>query len=113
MPNEALLDDKSSSNSQHITSLNQIKQVLYIRNKRYNSRVIYNSSLSNSQIKKHIKLTVEVKNLLNPAANKLKLRTSGYFKTIKIAQTIADLTGEDLTTPEHVAEALRYRKITT
>ena len=32
----------------------------------------------------------------------------GYFKTIKVAKTIAELEDKEIS-PEHISEALRYR----
>ena len=47
--------------------------------------------------------------LLKQAIDRLSLSARSYFKVIKIAQTIADLQGEEEVKPEFVAEALQYR----
>jgi magnesium chelatase family protein len=37
------------------------------------------------------------------------LSARSYIRTLRVAQTIADLAGESKIKTEHVAEALRYR----
>ena len=41
---------------------------------------------------------------------KYHLSARSYFKTIKVAQTIADLEGANQILVKHLAEALTYRK---
>jgi len=97
------------SNLQHLTASESIKQANIIQNKRYGSSTLYNSSLSNREIKKYAGLSDDVRKSLLLAANRLKLSSRGYFKIVKIARTIADLTGEDDIKFEHISEALQYR----
>ena len=110
VPNEALLNKDSLTNNQHLTAIESINRAIRIQNKRYNSSITYNASLSNSDIKKYIKLSNESKQLLLTAADKLSLSARGYFKVIKVARTIADLDGENEISTKHVSEALQYRK---
>ena len=57
-----------------------------------------------------MKLKPEAEKLLADASEKLSLSARSYFKTIKVAQTIADLDNADLIKAEHIAEALTYRR---
>jgi magnesium chelatase family protein len=107
--NESLINSDSLSNLQHLTASESIRQANIIQRKRFNSSTLYNSSLSNREIKKYAGLSDEVRQLLVSAANRLKLSSRGYFKIIKIARTIADLAGEDKIKFEHISEALQYR----
>jgi len=109
VPNESLINSDSLSNLQHLTASESIKQANIIQNKRYGSSTLYNSSLSNREIKKYAGLSDDVRKSLLLAANRLKLSSRGYFKIVKIARTIADLTGEDDIKFEHISEALQYR----
>ncbi len=49
-------------------------------------------------------------NLLQDAANKLNLSARSYFRTIKLARTIADLENSEKIKESHMAEALQYRR---
>lgn len=67
-----------------------------------------NGLLSDEEVQK-IQLSAAVKNLLDKALQRLRLSGRGYYKTIKIAKTIAELDGMSEIQPYHVGEALRYR----
>ncbi len=69
-----------------------------------------NSTLTNKQLEKYAALDSETKNLLTTAAERLNLSARSYFKTLRVARTIADLNGHDQITSEDVAEALQYRQ---
>ncbi len=108
--NDKLLQKASSSQTQHIAAQNAIANSKQKQNNRYNSSVKNNSSLTNAEIKKHIKLATDVEQLLNTAAERLSLSARGYFKVIKVARTIADLDSSEDINVKHVSEALQYRQ---
>lgn len=56
-------------------------------------------------------VTPEALNLLNDIFTKLSLSMRAYDKIIKISQTIADLSDEDVITADHVAEAVYFRSL--
>lgn len=68
-----------------------------------------NGEMTSSQVRKLCKLTDEANNLLKQAISRLSLSARSYFKIIKIAQTIADLSGKETIEAQFVAEALQYR----
>lgn len=113
VPNESLLDAKSSSEKQHSSAHRSIIDAVDMQRNRYNSSTVYNSSLQSSEITKTITLSPDVRDLLKVAADKLKLSARGYFKVIKVARTIADLEGSREITKAHLSEALQYRQPTT
>lgn len=67
------------------------------------------AELSTPEIKKLINLTPAAKKLLTQAGEKLQLTARGYFKTIKLAWTIASLDQRIQVTTDDLTEALQYR----
>jgi len=49
--------------------------------------------------------------LLAEATGKLRLSARGYHRVLRVARTIADLAGSEMTTRAHVAEALSFRRL--
>lgn len=68
-----------------------------------------NGEMRSAEIKKFCQLSDEALNLLKQAISRLSLSARSYFKTIKIAQTIADLEGKEKIEAGFLAEALQYR----
>jgi magnesium chelatase family protein len=68
-----------------------------------------NSEMSTRQVKQFCGLSKECQELLRQAVLRMALSARSYFRTIKVARTIADLTGEENITTVHIAEALQYR----
>jgi len=68
-----------------------------------------NGEMSSSQVRKFCKLSDEANNLLKQAISRLSISARSYFKIIKIAQTIADLSGKETIEAQFIAEALQYR----
>ncbi len=58
---------------------------------------------------KHLKLAAEAADLAERAADKLGLSARGYTRTLRVAQTIADLAGSAHIRRQDVAEALAFR----
>lgn len=59
-------------------------------------------------------LSDDARALLNKAAESAKLSARGYYRVLRVARTIADLSGApDIIGKSHIAEALSYRRIIT
>lgn len=113
VPNDILLMSKSKKNIQHISALEQIKNARKAQVLRYKSSSIYNASLSSNQVNEYIHLEQDGKQLLKVASERLGLSARSYFKVIKVAQTIADMSQCSQIKKEHIAEALQYRGVTS
>ncbi len=68
-----------------------------------------NGEMSTADIKKFCRLEQKAADLLKQAIVKLSLSARSYFKTIKLAQTITDLGGQEEIKTAHIAEALQFR----
>lgn len=77
---------------------------------RYGKNGVYNSSLSSFEVSQKLKMDSAAEKLLADASERLNLSARSYFKTIKVAQTIADLDDSEIILSKHLAEALTYRK---
>lgn len=104
-----LLDSSLSTPSTDLRAA--VSSAISIQHDRYaNHPTIYNASLSSNQITQYIKLDSEAKAFLDAAADSLNLSARSYFKTIKVARTIADLESATNISKKHLAEALTFRK---
>ena len=70
-----------------------------------------NATLSGDHIDQILSIDSTARDLLNQAANAVKLSARGYYRLLKVARTVADLAGEDGEIGKsHMAEALSYRR---
>lgn len=69
-----------------------------------------NQALAGQEIDQHARLESAASKFLQSAARQLGWSARGTHRTLKIARTIADLAGSDITALSHVAEAMQYRR---
>lgn len=74
-----------------------------------NTHYITNADMSSEAVKKFCQICDESKQLLKAAVEQMHLSARAYFRMLKLARTIADLSGEENISSYHVAEALQYR----
>jgi len=74
-----------------------------------NTPFITNSEMSSEAVKNFCPLDEASKKLMRGAVETMHLSARAYFRTLKLARTIADLSADETVRPEHVAEALQYR----
>ena len=100
----------SDTDTEHSVVKNTITGAIERQRARYGKDGVYNSSLTSFQVSKLLKMEPAAEKLLANASEKLNLSARSYFKTIKVAQTIADLDDSEIIKQGHLAEALTYRK---
>ncbi len=68
-----------------------------------------NARMTQQQIEQYARPDAEGASLLDTAMERFSLSARGYHRILKVARTIADLSGSELVTACHIAEALQYR----
>lgn len=79
------------------------------QHKRLQSNTLSNAHIHSKNLPSVVRLSPEAKELLGKAARNLNLSARSYFKTIKVARTIADIEAAADILPSHISEALQYR----
>lgn len=101
---------KALSTPKQNAAIKQIEEAILCQQKRYSSHGVYNSNLSSLKISNYVKITPTGVKLLQEAVSSLNLSARAYFKTIKVAQTIADLSSLTEVGAEQISEALSFRQ---
>ncbi len=90
----------------------EVNRATSIQTKRFdNSKVHTNARMSHKQVEKFCKLDSASELLLRHAMTEFGLSARAHDKICKLARTIADLAGAENIAPEHIAEAISYRKL--
>jgi len=71
----------------------------------------FNGEMASGEVQKLCNLSKSANDLLEKAAQKKMVSGRGYFNTIKVARSIADLEDSTKIEPQHISEALSYRKV--
>ncbi len=108
--NQDLRRPLTNSDREHIVVKNNITDAIQRQKNRYHEDGVFNSSLSSFQVSQILKLEPDAEKLLAKASKSLNLSARAYFKTIKVAQTIADLDKSEIIKQIHLAEALTFRR---
>ncbi len=88
----------------------RVQQARKIQQKRFiNLPFITNSEMSSEAVKKFCQLDNISINLMRNAVEQMHLSARAYFRILKLARTIADLSNIDKILTQHIAEALQYR----
>jgi magnesium chelatase family protein len=70
-----------------------------------------NSAMTPAQIRKHCTLDTECETLLEKAMQRQGLSARAHDRILKVARTIADLSGSENIGPNHLSEAINYRSL--
>ena len=76
-----------------------------------NNKVITNGTMTHRLVEKHCELDETGKEMLRCAMTEFALSARAHDKICKVARTIADLDESENIQPEHIAEAISYRKL--
>lgn len=70
-----------------------------------------NSELKGKSLERHCALAAPAKDLLRRAMEQLGLSARAYHRILRVARTIADLTGAEGIEASHLSEAIGYRRL--
>ena len=104
------LKEELPDRGEHSVVKNTITEAAKRQKQRYGRNGVFNASLTSYEVTKLLKMDAEAEKLLANASDRLQLSARSYFKTIKVAQTIADLEAAPIISGKHIAEALTYRR---
>lgn len=68
-----------------------------------------NADMTPAQLAKYCRPDEEGQKLLDAAFERLGMTARSYDRVLRLARTIADLSGEETITRDHIAEAIQYR----
>ncbi len=84
----------------------------FVQQERYRgSSHFCNAQLDSSSLRKYCSLSDEASRLLHTAVDAMHMSMRGYNRILKVARTIADLSGDENISTQHVAEAVQYREL--
>ena len=70
-----------------------------------------NARMGPDEMRKHCQLDDACADLMKRAFDALGLTARSYDRILRVARTIADLEGSGHIRPQHIAEAIRYRRV--
>lgn len=107
---QKLDSEEQTENSETIKK--RVDSARKIQQERYKDCKIYsNSQLTPKLIEKYCKLDAEGKAILKSAFERLGLSARAYGRILKVARTVADLSGSINIEKNHIAEAIQYRSL--
>jgi magnesium chelatase family protein len=86
-----------------------LNSVLEARERQHARQGVLNSELADGALRAHAKVTDGARLLLSEAVKRIGISARGFTRVLRVAHTIADLSGHDCITEEMVAEAVSYR----
>jgi len=111
----AITFSKLRSKSGQLDSATMRSEVIKARDvqvKRFgNGKILTNARMSHKEVRKFCELDSASEMMLKQAMTEFGLSARAHDKICKVARTIADLTGAENIQPEHIAEAISYRKL--
>ncbi|MEK7512954.1 MAG: ATP-binding protein, partial [Patescibacteria group bacterium] len=72
-------------------------------------RFFSNAEMPSRFIDERLTMTPDAETFLKQTLERAFLSARGYYRTLRVAQTIADLEGVDTVSRDHLAEAFQYR----
>jgi magnesium chelatase family protein len=108
IPHEQLADRRPGESSAAVRE--RVERAREIQSQRFAGITpLTNADMGPKELRQFAALDDETEALLGSAVRQMALSARGYHRVLKLARTIADLSGADSVGTAHVAEALQYR----
>jgi len=104
---ESRLSEKSAKIRDRVVAAREIQTTRFKENKGMHS----NAMMGSKQLREICQIDKEGQALLKQAMERLGLSARAYDRILKVARTIADLSGNGLIKANHLAEAIQYRSL--
>ncbi len=105
---DELVGEDSGPESGEIREM--VHQARVVQSRRFHgTRLVSNADMTIPDIKKYCPLDAMGINLLRGAVTTHKLSARAYHRVLRVARTIADISGATQITRDHLAEAIQYR----
>ena len=89
---------------------NRVEAARQIQRARFSGSPFYaNAQMRHKEVRLYCKLSTDAQSLLENAFQKMNLSARGYDRILKVARTIADLSGMLAIEAPHIAEAIQFR----
>jgi len=111
VPFRDLSGDRSGESSGAIRERVSAARERQLRRFAKRNGVFANAHMGPRDIKRYCGVNSEATGLLQSAISRLKLSARAYHRILKIARTIADLSGSTEIVARHVSEAVQYRNL--
>lgn len=109
VPFEDLRDRKEAEPSCEIKK--RVDAARKVQTERFGSENMCNARMGPKELREYCKMDDDAIFMLEHAFNRLGMTARSYDRIIKVARTIADLSGAEIITMDHVAEAIQYRRV--
>ena len=110
MAYEKLAEARQGESSKNIRE--RVVRARRVQEQRFwNSSSRNNSGMNRKELETQAELADSSRKILQQAMTKMGLSARAYDRILKVAQTIADLAGEQKIDTPHVAEAIQYRNL--